>query len=99
MHSPKRLDWEQEGKRASRDSVPRHTRLQMFGWHSLKIGVLRSSIQFCEALPEYEGVLRFTTALLEIAGRDLSKIEQGKLAESFTRTVGQARRSGLDDGR
>ncbi|KAK6541816.1 hypothetical protein TWF694_007597 [Orbilia ellipsospora] len=68
-----------------------------FGWLSLKVGVLRSCILLTEAIPDYEAILRYTTKLLEIAGTDLSKGEQGKLAESFTRTVGLARKSGLDE--
>ncbi|KAK6529557.1 hypothetical protein TWF281_008727 [Arthrobotrys megalospora] len=68
-----------------------------FGWLSLKVGVLRSCILLTEAIPDYEAILRYTTKLLEIAGTELSKGEQGKLAESFTRTVGLARKSGLDE--
>ncbi|KAK6344227.1 hypothetical protein TWF696_007869 [Orbilia brochopaga] len=68
-----------------------------FGWLSLKVGVLRSCILLTEAIPDYEAILRYTTKLLEIAGTELSKGEQGKLAENFTRTVGLARKSGLDE--
>ncbi|KAF3920526.1 hypothetical protein ABW20_dc0108759 [Dactylellina cionopaga] len=68
-----------------------------FGWLSLKVGVLRSCILLTEAVPDYEAILRYTTKLLEVAGTELSKGEQGKLAESFTRTVGLARKSGLDE--
>ncbi|KAK6354097.1 hypothetical protein TWF730_008514 [Orbilia blumenaviensis] len=68
-----------------------------FGWLSLKVGVLRSCILLTEAIPDYEAILRYTTKLLEVAGTELSKGEQGKLAESFTRTVGLARKSGLDE--
>ncbi|EPS40686.1 hypothetical protein H072_5469 [Dactylellina haptotyla CBS 200.50] len=68
-----------------------------FGWLSLKVGVLRSCILLTEAIPDYEAILRYTTKLLEIAGTELTKGEQGKLAESFTKTVGLARKSGLDE--
>jgi len=87
-------DWHDEIKTMISDTED----LKRFGWMSLKVGVLRSCVLFSEALSDYEGILRYTTKLLEVAGQDLSKAEQGKLAESFTRTVGGARRLGMEEG-
>ncbi|EWC44563.1 hypothetical protein DRE_06644 [Drechslerella stenobrocha 248] len=68
-----------------------------FGWLSLKVGVLRSCILLTEAVPDYEAILRYTTKLLEVAGTELSKGEQEKLAKNFSKTVGLARKTGLDE--
>ncbi|KAF3931375.1 hypothetical protein ABW19_dt0200042 [Dactylella cylindrospora] len=87
---------EDEKNTVLRKSLADANHYRRFGWLSLKVGVLRTCILLSEAIPDYEAVLHYTTQLLEIAGTELSKGEQGKLAESFTRTVGLARKSGMD---
>lgn len=69
--------------------------IRSFGWPSLKIHVLRNCTALCEALPDFQGVLRFTTQLLKTADVDLSKEEQIRLSTTISRTVGAARKLGL----
>ncbi|BFZ62354.1 hypothetical protein YB2330_003448 [Saitoella coloradoensis] len=68
-----------------------------FGWSQLKLSVLRDCISLCEALPDFPGVLRFTTKLLAMAVPYLTKEEQGRLATNLVRTVGAAKRIGMKD--
>ncbi|KAI9753026.1 MAG: hypothetical protein M4579_005368 [Chaenotheca gracillima] len=81
-----------------------------YGSHVLKTNVLRSSINLCEALPDFAGVLRFTTDLLRTAGNGiapksdgsdviirLEAEEQRRLATTISRTVSAATKLGLQD--
>ncbi|KAI9822252.1 MAG: hypothetical protein M1832_003075 [Thelocarpon impressellum] len=82
--------------------------LRSFGSHALKLNILRHCINLCEALPDFHGVLRFTTELLRTAGSgiapradsdegstSLTRDEQVRLATNISRTVGAARKLGL----
>lgn len=69
--------------------------IRSFGWPALKIHVLRNCTALCEALPDFQGVLRFTTQLLRTADNDLTKEEQMRLSTTISRTVGAARKLGL----
>lgn len=69
--------------------------IRSFGWPALKIHVLRNCTALCEALPDFQGVLRFTTQLLRTADSDLTKEEQMRLSTTISRTVGAARKLGL----
>jgi len=69
--------------------------IRAFGWPALKIHVLRNCTALCEALPDFHGVLRFTTQLLRTADADLTKEEQMRLSTTISRTVGAARKLGL----
>ncbi|KAI9697980.1 MAG: hypothetical protein M1836_004333 [Candelina mexicana] len=83
--------------------------LRSFGSRNLKMDVLRSCINLCEALPDFHGVLRFTSELLRTAGSGiapspdssdgstlLAREEQVRLATSISRTIGAAKKLGLD---
>ncbi|KAL1863759.1 hypothetical protein Plec18167_008057 [Paecilomyces lecythidis] len=84
----------------------RHVALNGYGDHDLKIDVLRASINFCEALPDFDGVLRFTVELLQTIRGDLMlpeydrlppslpPEEQIRLLNNIKRTVGAARKLG-----
>ncbi|KAJ9200542.1 hypothetical protein DTO164E3_4117 [Paecilomyces variotii] len=84
----------------------RHVALNGYGDLDLKIDVLKASINFCEALPDFEGVLRFTVELLQTIRGDLmlpeydrltpslSPEEQIRLLNNIKRTVGAARKLG-----
>ena len=91
--------------RASRQYV-----LDEYGDLYLKVDVLKTCINCCEALPDFEGVLLFTVELLRtirgdlmlIAGSHqaapiLSRDEQVRLLNNIKRTVGASRRLGLSD--
>jgi trafficking protein particle complex subunit 9 len=84
--------------------------LQAFGNVNLKMDVLRMCINFCEALPDFVGIVRFTSALLRVAGPgnapnpssphvfvSLAKEEQIRLATAISRTVNASRKLGLQN--
>ncbi|KAK2748108.1 hypothetical protein FQN57_001231 [Myotisia sp. PD_48] len=85
--------------------------LDAYGDIGLKVDILRSCINFCEALPDFHGVLRFTVALLQVAkgssymvtpGATLDRLalapdEQARLYNTVKRTVGVARKLGVLD--
>lgn len=81
-----------------------------FGAQALKLDILRSCINICEALPDLGGVLRFSADMLRTAGKgvapgpDTDEVfpalpveEQVRLASNISRTVGAARQLGLED--
>ena len=82
--------------RAPGEEVLAENGLRAFGWTSLKIHVLRNCMFLCEALPDFNGVLRFTAQLLKMGGQDLSREEQIKLATNISRTLAAASKLGLD---
>jgi hypothetical protein len=52
-------------------------------------------MSLCEALPDFQGVLNFTTMLLRMADMELTKEEQVRLSTTISRTVGAARKLGI----
>ncbi|KAL8626125.1 hypothetical protein Q9189_008191, partial [Teloschistes chrysophthalmus] len=83
---------------------------KLTGPPDLKIDILRSCIRVCEALPDLEGVLRFSAELLRTSGSgiapgpednngssSLSIEDQLRLWGNIHRTVGVARQLGLAD--
>ncbi|TQB73062.1 hypothetical protein MPDQ_006230 [Monascus purpureus] len=91
------------------ERAARHSVLNGYGDLNLKIDVLRTCINCCEALPDFEGVLRFTVELLQTIRGDLMLTEtyrvppclppdeQVRLLNNIKRTVGAAQRLGLPD--
>ena len=86
----------------------RHAFCRSFGNQNLKLHVLRCCINVCEALPDFQGVLRFTSELLRTAGSGiapdagsheasatLSREEQIRLATNISRTIIAARKVGI----
>jgi hypothetical protein len=82
--------------------------LRAFGSVGLKLEVLRMCLTFCEALPDFNGVLHFTALLLRMAGPgtaprpnstdvfvSLPRDEQVKLYSNISRTVAAANKLGL----
>ena len=89
--------------------ILQNSTLRSFGGQSLKLNILRNCINLCEALPDFQGVLRYTTELLRTAGSgiapepdsdegstSLSRDEQVRLATNITRAVSAAKRVGVD---
>ncbi|KAJ5519104.1 TRAPP II complex [Penicillium expansum] len=108
------VDGLQEG--AEYDSVAsiaerafRHVVLDRYGDLNLKIDVLKACINCCEALPDFNGVLRFTVELLQTIRGDmmlggayrsppyLPQDEQVRLLNNIKRTVGAGTRLGVSD--
>ncbi|KAI9838455.1 MAG: hypothetical protein M1837_002477 [Sclerophora amabilis] len=90
--------------------IKRNASFRLFGSQNLKANVLRSSINLCEALPDFNGVLRFTTDFLRTSGSGIASKsdgsdvyirlevqEQHRLASNISRTVSAARKLGLHD--
>ncbi|TVY27067.1 Transport protein particle subunit [Lachnellula hyalina] len=88
--------------------IVKNATLRAFGGQGLKMDVLRSCINFSEALPDFHGVLRFTADLLRTAGSgvapgprsddaspSMTREEQVRLATNITRTLGAARSLGV----
>ncbi|KAG5518642.1 hypothetical protein PMAC_002611 [Pneumocystis sp. 'macacae'] len=71
--------------------------LERYGWPSLKITILKECILFCEALPDFSGVLDFTTKMLSIASTYLSRDNQIRLASNIPRIILMIRRLGLEE--
>ena len=94
---------ERDSMEAIVDRTLRYATLRAYGDLSLKIDILKSCINFCEALPDFEGVLQFTVDLLRTIkgsvmlapGRvprvpALGQEEQVRLYNNVKRTVGAA---------
>jgi hypothetical protein len=90
------------------EEILRISTLRSFGSLSLKLDVLRLCINFCEALPDFNGLLHFTALLLRIAGPgtapksnstdvfvSLPREEQVRLFANISRTVTAANKLGL----
>jgi hypothetical protein len=87
----------------------RHVVLDRYGDLNLKIDVLKACINCCEALPDFNGVLRFTVELLQTIRGDimlgeeirnppyLPQDEQVRLLNNIKRTVGAGTRLGASD--
>jgi hypothetical protein len=95
-----------DGATASR--VLNNATLRSFGGRNLKMNVLRACINLAEALPDFQGVLRFSSDLLRTAGSgvapgprsedaspSMTREEQVRLATNITRTVSAAKKLGL----
>ena len=85
------------------DHILKISTLKSFGSLSLKLEVLRMCLNFCEALPDFNGVLHFTALLLRVAGPgtaprpnstdvfvSLPREEQVRLFSNISRTVAAA---------
>ena len=80
-----------------------------FGSLHLKYDILRTGLAFCEALPDFDGVLQLSATMLKTAGPAvvpslnepsfgvaLAKEEQVRLATNIPRTLGAAQILGLE---
>ncbi|KAI0801663.1 hypercellular protein A [Xylaria sp. FL0064] len=89
--------------RINRQSSTRH-----FGFPNVKINILRACINFSEALPDFHGVLKFSSDLLRTAGSGvapgprrenaapmISRDEQIRLVTNISKTFSLSQRMGL----
>ncbi|KAI0969714.1 hypercellular protein A [Xylaria arbuscula] len=89
--------------RINNQSSTRH-----FGFPNVKINILRACINFSEALPDFNGVLKFSSDLLRTAGSGvapgprrenaapmISRDEQIRLATNISKTSSLSQRMGL----
>ncbi len=83
---------------------------RQFGGKTLKMNVLRACINLAEALPDFEGVLKYSADLLRTAGTGVApgpytddagpmmeREEQVRLSTNIARTVDAAKRIGLQE--
>lgn len=90
------------------EEILRISSLRSFGSLGLKLDILRMCINFCEALPDFNGVIHFTALLLRLAGPgtapkpnstdvyvSLPREEQVRLFGNISRTVATAKKLGL----
>ncbi|KAH7355939.1 TRAPP II complex [Pyrenochaeta sp. MPI-SDFR-AT-0127] len=90
------------------DAILRISSLRSFGSPGLKLEILRMCLNFCEALPDFNGVLHFTALLLRVAGPGtapkanstdvfvaLPREEQARLYSNISRTVAASKKLGL----
>jgi hypothetical protein len=88
--------------------IQRQAAARYFGIQSVKLNVLRACINFSEALPDFAGVLRFSSDLLRTAGSGIApgprredaspvifKEEQVRLVTNISKTSNLAKRLGL----
>jgi trafficking protein particle complex subunit 9 len=93
---------------ATASRILNNATLRSFGSRDLKLNVLRACIKLAEALPDFHGVLRFSSDLLRTAGSGVApgprsedatpsmmREEQVRLATNITRTVNAAKKIGL----
>lgn len=95
---------EEVGNRAIKQAV-----LRSFGNQTLKLDILRICINLCEALPDFQGVLRFSSDLLRTVGSGMAPAgdssdgapmlpieDQVRLSQNIIRTVGAAKQLGME---
>ena len=83
--------------------------LRSFGDRNIKAEILRSCINICEALPDFNGILRFSADLLRTAGSgiipasnskdgstNLSMEDQARLYQNVIRTMSAAKQFGVE---
>ncbi|KAI1039849.1 hypothetical protein LB505_007117 [Fusarium chuoi] len=83
---------------------------RFFGFPDVKLNILRACINFSEALPDFDGVLRFSSDLLRTAGSGvapgprredaspmITRDEQVRLATGISRTANLVQRLGYND--
>ncbi|KAH8888818.1 Trs120-domain-containing protein [Thozetella sp. PMI_491] len=95
---------------ASLERIRRQSAARFFGMKAVKLNILRACINFSEALPDFAGVLRFSSDLLRTAGSgiapgprrenaypDISRDEQVRLVTNITKTTDLTNRLGVDN--
>ncbi|KAM3073466.1 hypothetical protein ACMFMF_006673 [Clarireedia jacksonii] len=107
---PKTADSDGDTNEAIIARILHDASVRAFGSQELKMDVLRSCINLSEALPDFQGVLRFSADLLRTAGSGIApgarsedaspsmlREEQVRLMSNITRTLGAARNLGVHD--
>lgn len=97
-----------DSSRSVTETILRTSSLRAFGCLDLKLEVLRLCINFCEALPDFNGLLHFTALLLRVAGPgtaprpnstnvyvSLPREEQARLYNNVLRTMTASKKLGL----
>lgn len=88
--------------------IQRQLATRFFGFPEIKLNILRSCINFAEALPDFNGVLKYSSDLMRTAGSGIApasrkehtpplifKEEQVRLAANISRTWALSQRLGM----
>ncbi|KAK9366584.1 TRAPP II complex [Lipomyces kononenkoae] len=65
-----------------------------FGWQNIKTSILKTCIGLCQVLPDYVGIVQYTSMLFRFSGGDLSVDEQLALIRNFRNAHTSARSLG-----
>ncbi|KYK61646.1 hypercellular protein HypA [Drechmeria coniospora] len=97
-----------ESDEAAMARVLEQSSTRFFGFNSIKLNILRACINFSEALPDFNGVLKFSSDLMRTAGSGIApgsrredaaamifRDEQVRLATNISRTATLAHRIGM----
>lgn len=68
-----------------------------YGWPSLRNAVLKDCMAICEAIPDFEEVLKFSARILESNSPNMDRDEQVRLVANIPRILGAAKRAGVTD--
>lgn len=99
---------DQDSDEACLRRIQKHSAARLYGVQKLKLNILRACINFSEALPDFAGVLRFSSDLMRTAGSGIapgprqedaapriSVEEQVRLVTNISKTHGLTERIGL----
>ncbi|KAJ1329429.1 trafficking protein particle complex subunit 9-like [Microdochium nivale] len=92
-----------------KERIDDQSAMRHFGFQQVKVNILRACINFSEALPDFNGVLRYSSDLLRTAGSGIApgprqedaapiinRDEQIRLAMNISKTAELSQRLGLD---
>ncbi|PHH51813.1 Transport protein particle subunit trs120 [Ceratocystis fimbriata CBS 114723] len=90
--------------------IRRQSAARLYGFPGVKLNMLRACINFCEALPDFQGVLKYSSDLLRTAGSGVApgprgddaspmipREEQTRLLTNISKTYELSRRLGVTD--
>ncbi|KAK4168944.1 TRAPP II complex [Cladorrhinum sp. PSN259] len=90
--------------------IQRQSAARFFGMQNVKLNILRSCINFSEALPDFAGVLKYSSDLLRTAGSGIApgpkrenaypaiaREEQVRLTTNILKTSSLSKRLGIDN--
>ncbi|KAL2760849.1 hypothetical protein ACRALDRAFT_1046005 [Sodiomyces alcalophilus JCM 7366] len=106
--SPEGGDQADDSNQAIIARIEGQSAVRFFGFTGVKLNILRACINFSEALPDFNGVLKYSSDLLRSAGSGIApgprredasscitREEQVRLATNISRTFSLANRLGL----
>ncbi|KAK4203696.1 TRAPP II complex [Triangularia verruculosa] len=92
------------------ERIQRQSAARFFGMQTVKLNILRSCINFSEALPDFAGVLKYSSDLLRTAGSGIapgprredaypaiSREEQARLTTNILKTSNLSKRMGIGE--
>ncbi|KAK9374232.1 TRAPP II complex [Lipomyces chichibuensis] len=68
-----------------------------FGWQGVKTSILKTCIGLCQVMPDFVGIVRYTSMLFRFSAEDLTVDEQLTLMRNFGNAYTAARSMGVQD--